>query len=215
MRPRVLLVPGAAVRRYVAPAAEAARAHGLDVELAPAPGQPGAPADLRAYGERLAHRLRAQAPVDLLVGLSVGAQAAAVAAAGASERIGHLVLVSPTVDPDARTAPRLLGRWLRAGRLEPLALLRQQAPEWRRAGLRRLVVLVRSALVTPVEHDLAGWSGQLTVVHGERDAVTSHAYAARLAATAEGRLLVVPSATHSWPYADAERFARTLAELIA
>jgi hypothetical protein len=54
----------------------------VDVELLPAPGLTNGPADLRRYGEALADRLRAGPPVDLLVGLSVGAQAAAVAKRG-------------------------------------------------------------------------------------------------------------------------------------
>ena len=53
-------------------------------------------------------------------------------------------------------------------------------------------------------------AADVTVVHGEDDAVTSHAYAAALAADLEGRLVVVPGATHSWPYADADCFAATL-----
>jgi pimeloyl-ACP methyl ester carboxylesterase len=217
VRQRAVLVPGAAVREYVLPAADALRAVGMDVVLLAAPGQRGEPADLRSYGARLADRLRAQAPVDLLVGLSVGTQAVAAAAGRAHGAVGHLVLVGPTVDPAARTAPRLLGRWLRAGRVEPPALLREQAPEWRRAGARRLSAQVRSALTVRIEEELGASSPDLTVVHAEQDAVTSHAYAAWLArtfpsATRPGRLVVVPEATHSWPYRDAERFARTVAE---
>ena len=51
------------------------------------------------------------------------------------------------------------------------------------------------------------------MVHAERDAITSHGYAAQLAA--RGSLLVVPGATHSWPYRDEERFAATVEELAA
>jgi pimeloyl-ACP methyl ester carboxylesterase len=149
------------------------------------------------------------------VGLSVGAQAAAVAAAALStEQLRRLALVSPTVDPQARTAPRLLGRWLAAGRLERPGLLAEQAPDWRAAGARRLVQVVRSALRVRIEDVLPRVTAELTVVHGDDDAVTSHAYAARLADSG-GRLVVVPGATHSWPYADADRFADTLTGLLS
>jgi pimeloyl-ACP methyl ester carboxylesterase len=211
---RVLIVPGAAVRGYVEPAAEAVRGHGVDVELLPAPGL-GASADLRRYGELLADRLRAGPPVDLLVGLSVGGQAAAVAAAGAGGRVAHLVLVSPTVDPAVRTVPGLLARWLAAGRHEPARLLLDQAPDWRRAGARSLARVVRSALAVRIEDEVLGAADRLTVVHAEHDAITSHSYAAALAAAHSGRLLVVPAAVHSWPYRDADRFGDTLAELLA
>jgi fermentation-respiration switch protein FrsA (DUF1100 family) len=211
----VLIVPGAGVHGYARPAAAALRARGVDAELLPAPGSPAGPPDLSRYGAQLAERITTRGPVDLLVGLSVGAQAAALTAAALSPtQLRRLALVSPTVDPAARTARHLIGRWLAAGRREPPGLLAAQAPDWRSAGARRLVRVVRSALRIRIE-DVAGRvAAEVTVVHGEDDAVTSHAYAAALAADLEGRLVVVPGATHSWPFGDAERFAATLAGLL-
>src|SRR5690349_13195064 len=111
--PRVLVVPGAAVRSYVRPVLRELRERGFDAELLAAPGAPGSPADLVGYGTALGGRLRTDpAPVDLLVGLSVGAQAAAVAAAatvvpdaaaaegdavGAPPQVRRVLLVGPTV----------------------------------------------------------------------------------------------------------------------
>jgi fermentation-respiration switch protein FrsA (DUF1100 family) len=118
------------------------------------------------------------------------------------------------VDPQARTAPRLLARWLGGGRVERPTLLREQAPDWRRAGPRRLAELVRSALILRIEDIVPDVAATLTVVHGENDLITSHAYAARLAADHGGTLLVVPRATHSWPYADADRFADTIQDVL-
>jgi pimeloyl-ACP methyl ester carboxylesterase len=193
----------------------ALESRGVTAELLPAPGLPGGPADLARYGAELADRLAAREPVDLLVGLSVGAQAAAVAAALAPTRLRGLALVSPTVDPAARTAPRLLGRWLAAGRRERPGLLAVQAPDWRAAGAQQLIRVVRSALQVRIEDLLPRVRAELTVVHGDDDAVTSHAYAAALASDLGGRLVVVPGATHSWPYADADRFAATVAGLVS
>jgi pimeloyl-ACP methyl ester carboxylesterase len=65
-----------------------------------------------------------------------------------------------------------------------------------------------------LEDLLAGVAAELTVVHAEDDVITSHAYAAALAADHGGRLVVVPQATHSWPYGDPDRFAETLAGLL-
>ncbi|WP_158228409.1 alpha/beta fold hydrolase [Pseudonocardia sp. MH-G8] len=206
-----MIVPGAAVRRYARPAAESLTGRGIDARLLPAPGEPGIPADLRGYGAQLARQISTAAPVDLLIGLSVGAQAAAVAAAAVPPaQLGRLMLVSPTVDPSARTTSRLLGRWLAGGRLERPRLLPEQAPDWRRAGPRRLARVARSALAVRIEDLLPEVSAGLTVVHGERDVITPHAYAARLATDHCGRLILVPRATHSWPYADADRFADTV-----
>jgi len=43
--------------------------------------------------------------------------------------------------------------------------------------------------------------------------ITSHDYAARLAADHGGRLIVLPGATHSWPYGDPRRFTELLDRL--
>jgi fermentation-respiration switch protein FrsA (DUF1100 family) len=51
---------------------------------------------------------------------------------------------------------------------------------------------------------------EVTIVHAEQDAVTSHGYAASLANQRQSPLLVVPKATHSWPYADEHRFVTTV-----
>lgn len=210
---RVLIVPGAGVRSYVEPAERALRGHGLDATLLTAPGQRERPADLAEYGRDLGRRLGNDQPVDLLVGLSVGAQAATVAAAAAGSRIRRLMLVSPTVDPVVRTRPRLLARWLAGGRVERPGMLSEQWPDWRRAGARRLTDVLRSAVRIPIE-SLLPVPAELIVVHAERDLITGHSYAARLAADHGGRLIVVPAATHSWPYCDADRFLAVVNQVL-
>lgn len=216
---KALIVPGAAVRRYVRDAVEALPAVGISAELLAAPGEPNVPADLGEYGRDLAGRITGDGGVDVLIGLSVGAQAAAVAAAvtaRASPRgsVGRVVLISPTVDPAARSAPRLVGRWLAGGRVEPMSLLPQQLPDWRRAGPARIATVVRSARRIAIERLLPGLSCPVTVVHAERDVITSHAYATYLAAAADGDLVIVPGATHSWPHDDPARFAALIDRLI-
>jgi len=220
-----LIVPGVAVRRYLAGAVAALTSVGISAELLPAPGEPKVSTDLSEYGRALARRIDDDGGVDALIGLSVGAQAAAVAAVAlpsshpgsddrAASAVGRLILVSPTVDPAARRGPRLVGRWIAGGRVEPTSLPAQQLPDWRRAGPARIASVVRSARAVVIDQLLPGLSCPVTVVHAERDAITSHAYAARLAADADGDLVVVPGATHSWPYDDAERFAALIDRLI-
>jgi pimeloyl-ACP methyl ester carboxylesterase len=180
-------------------------------------------ADLGEYGRNLAGRITRGGVVDVLIGLSVGTQVAAVAAVATAKAprtcsprgsVGRLVLISPTVDPAARSAPRLVGRWLAGGRVEPVSLLPQQLPDWRRAGPARIATVVRSARRIAIERLLPGVSCPVTVVHAERDVITSHAYAAHLAAAADGDLVVVPGATHSWPHDDPARFAALIDRLI-
>jgi pimeloyl-ACP methyl ester carboxylesterase len=212
---QALIVPGAAVRRYVQSAVEALSSAGISGELLAAPGQRSVPADLAEYGRALAHRIDDSDGVSAVIGLSVGAQVAAVAAATVSKSIGRLILVSPTVDPAARSGPRLIGRWIAGGRVEPMSLLPLQLQDWRRAGPARIATVVRSARRVAIEQVLAEVSCPVTVVHAERDVITSHAYAARLAAVVDGDLVVVPAATHSWPYDDPTRFAALIARLIS
>ena len=211
----VVVVPGAGVRRYVEPVADTLTGRGFATQLLEAPGQPGAPADLSAYGARLGRCLSDGERVDLLVGLSVGTQAAAVAAAAAGPgRVVHLLLVGPTVDPERRTVARFVAGWARAGMREDSSLFPRQVPDWREAGLRQLAGVVRSALSLRLETVLADVPCPITVVHAERDVVTSHGYAARLATVFGRQLVVVPGATHSWPYADGPGFADVVAAVL-
>lgn len=212
--PVVAVVPGLAATSYVHPAVAALRARGWDARLLLAPGSPGVPADLVDYGRWLADHFTGEPDLDLLVGLSVGAQAAAAAcASGLVPR--RLVLVSPTVDPRVRRARALFTAWLAGGRREPARLIMEQAPDWAAAGPRRVVQVVRSALRLPLEQALREVTVPVVIVHAERDALTSHAWAAQLAAEFGARLVLVPGATHSWPYGDTARFADVVQELLS
>jgi hypothetical protein len=217
----VLVVPGAAVRGYVRPAVDALQGRGIDARLLPAPGEPGVPPDLADYGRMLAARIRADGGRDpevaMIIGLSVGTQAAVVAAdsLAAPTKIGRLMLVGPTVDPTIRSGPRLLARWLAGGRVERPGLLREQLPDWRRAGPRRIAAVVRSARSVVLEDLVPRLQVPFDVVHAEDDLITSHAYAAQLATVDGGRLILVPGATHSWPNGDPDRFAALVAGVLA
>jgi pimeloyl-ACP methyl ester carboxylesterase len=211
---RVLVIPGAVVRSYVQPAVDALCDRSIEAHLLAAPGEPGSQADLCRYGMGLARQISGAGPVELLIGLSVGAQVAAVAASTAPAMVRQLMLISPTVDPQVRTAPRLLGRWLVGGRLERPELFVEQSPDWWRAGLRSVAQIVRSALMVRIEDLLGNLNARLIVVHAQHDGITSHCYAAQLAADHGGELLIVPNATHSWPYADVDRFANTVQRLL-
>ena len=222
---KALIVPGAAVHRYVRDTVEALPAVGISGALLAGPGEPKVAADLGEYGRDLAGRITGGGGVDVLIGLSVGAQVAAVAAVETAKAsrtcspphrgsVGRLVLISPTVDPAARSAPRLVGRWLAGGRVEPVSLLRQQLPDWGGAGPARIATVVRSARRIAIERLLPGLSCPVTVVHAERDVITSHAYATYLAAAVDGDLVIVPGATHSWPHDDPARFAALIDRLI-
>lgn len=186
---------------------------GVEVDLRPAPGAPGQPADLERYGVGLALRF-GDVPADALVGLSVGSQAAAVAAVCRPAGVRHLVLVSPTVPPQSRSSWRQFLRWAAAARLESPGLLWQQLSEWARAGPASVLGGLASAQRVVLEDVLADVTCPVTVVYGEDDEVSSHSYAAFLAAEHGGRLIILPEATHSWPFRDPDRFAAAVEELL-
>ena len=212
--PRVLVVPGLAVRGYAATAVDTLRQHGCDAVLLDPPTWPDVPCDLRAYGEVLAAEIEEQEqPVSILVGLSVGTQVAAAAAASTA-RVEQLLLVSPTVDPALRSRPRLMAAFLFTGEKKGPSL-GQQVQDWRRAGVRRILRGFDSAVQVPLEELLPRVEAGITVVHADGDPMSSHHFAAGLAAAADGRLLVLPGGSHSWPLDDPVRFRELIDELAA
>jgi hypothetical protein len=212
---RIVIVPGLGVRSYAVEPAQRLREAGHDVDLLRAPAWRGTPTDLEAYGRRLSADLdRRNEQVDLLVGLSVGTQAAAATAA-TSTRVRRLLLVSPTVDPRLRTLPRLLSAWWSGndGGGEPGFF--EQVPDWARAGVPRLVAgFVATLHAAPLEDVLPRVPARTTVVHAEHDDLGSAAWAGRLAAVADGRFVLRADAPHSWPVGDPDGFAAFVAELI-
>lgn len=213
---RIVVVPGLGVRTYAVEPVRRLRAAGHAVSLLRAPSWRGTPTDLEAYGRRLAADLESgRATVDLLVGLSVGTQAAAVAAAG-SPRVRRLLLVSPTVDPGLRSLSRLLFAWWSGndGHGEPGFL--EQVPDWARAGVPRLVAGFTATLrATPLEDVLPTVAAAVTVVHAEHDDLGTSAWARALADGAGGRFLLREGAPHSWPVGDPDGFVEVVEELLA
>jgi len=210
---RVVVVPGLAVRAYAKPSALAGRRAGLDVSLLRPPAWHGAPADLADYGARLAEQLEGRdEQVDVLVGLSVGTQAAAVAASR-TDRVRRLLLVSPTVDPRSRSVPGLLGRWFGGDDGDDAPPPITQVGDWAHAGVRRIAAGLLSALRLPLEEVLPRARAELVIVHAEHDSLGTRDWAAELARDNGGRLIDRPGAPHSWPVDDPAGFVDLLRDL--
>jgi pimeloyl-ACP methyl ester carboxylesterase len=203
----IVIVPGLAVRSYVRGPANALRARGHEVHLLRAPAWRGAPYNLDRYGRILARQLESRGEnVALLIGLSVGSQAAAVAASQ-SPRVQRLLLVSPTVDPRNRTFRKLLGAWLFAPSDSGDPSLTTQLPDWTHAGLARIVGGFLSALRLPIEEVLPQSSASLTIVHAEKDHLGTADWANRLTSDNDGDFMLQTHAPHSWPINDDTGFA--------
>jgi pimeloyl-ACP methyl ester carboxylesterase len=212
----VVVVPGLAVQGYARIAVDALEAAGFDAELLDPPAWRTVPADLETYGRQLGERLRADdRPVAMLIGLSVGTQAAAVAAAVAGDLVQHLLLISPTVDPDKRSRLRLLASWLKGEDHPDSPPLSEQVGDWRRAGALRIYRGFSSAIRVRLENVLPEVEAPVTIVHADADQLTAHAYAVDLAERTGARLLLAPDAPHSWPIGDAGRFVTLVSELAA
>lgn len=209
----VMIMPGLAVRGYALDMAATLAGAGHPTRLLDPVTWRSVPDRLTEYGEQAAADLeRDDETVDLLVGLSLGTQAAAVTAAE-TRRVRRLLLISPTVDPALRTHRRLLGAFLASG--EPRGPgLGQQVPDWSRAGPARIARGFDSAIRLKLEDVLPRIEVPIMIVHCEHDTLGSHGYAAALAADHGAELLVVPGAGHSWPADDAAAFLRLVTELL-
>ena len=194
----VVVVPGLAVSRYLEPTVRRIEATGARCELVRLPTA-GPPVGVPEYAEFVADRLRGREVI--LVGHSSGTQVAAMVARQVP--VARLVLGSPTVDPAYRSVPRVVARWLIDGTREPFSLGRQEFPEWRKAGLRRICVLLRSMLRHPLEDLLAEVACPLVIVRGGRDPLCTPGWVAGLGGVA----VTLPGLPHAFPYLDPVAFA--------
>jgi hypothetical protein len=210
---RVIVVPGLAVHAYAELPVRHLSDNGHAAKLLDPPGWRGVDHDLERYGRKLAADIDDDgAPVDVLIGLSVGTQAATLAASLTS-LVRHLVLVSPTVDPAYRSMIKQATVFFLRGDPHDKAAFLSQIPDWSRAGIRRIYRGFASAIALPIEDVLPGVRAQVTIIHTEYDLLTTHAYAAWLAETNGARLVLMPGVSHSWPKADSARFLRFIDEL--
>lgn len=212
---RVVVVPGLAVRAYAELPVRHLCENGHDATLLDPPAWPGVDHDLEHYGQRLAADIDRKGDlIDVLIGLSVGTQAASVAASLTS-LVRRLVLVSPTVDPAYRSMIKQATVFFLRGDPHDKAAFFSQVPDWSRAGARRIFRGFASAVALPIEDILPRVPAEVTIIHTEYDLLTSHTYAAWLAETHGARLVLMPGVSHSWPKADVARFCRFINELVA
>ncbi|MFC0542359.1 alpha/beta fold hydrolase [Kutzneria chonburiensis] len=194
----VVVVPGLAVSRYLEPTVRRIEATGAGCEMVRLPTS-GPPVGIPEYAALVADLVRDREVI--LVGHSSGTQVAAMAARRAP--VARLVLGSPTIDPAYRSVPRVVARWLIDGRREPSSLGRVQFPEWRKAGMRRIAVLLRSMLRYPLEDLLADVSCPLVTVRGGRDPLCTSEWVSGLGGVA----VTLPGLPHAFPYLDPDAFA--------
>jgi len=148
----------------------------------------------------------------VLIGHSMGAQVALEVAVRHPALADRIVLIGPTVDPAARTAPRQLWRLLRDIAVESPVVIARGAREYVRAG-PRLRAKFRAMLRHRPEDVLPRVRMPALVLRGEDDIVAPQQWCRRVAdALPDGRLAEVAGHGHETMIRDAAPAARVIRE---
>jgi 2-hydroxy-6-oxonona-2,4-dienedioate hydrolase len=149
------------------------------------------------------------------VGHSFGAQVLVTLAVERPDLVDRLVLVSPTVDPHARTIVSQAALLLLDATREPPALLRLLARDYLNAGGRRLLEIGRVAVADRVEQRLPLIQAPTMVVRGERDPLVPERWARQMASLLpNARLVVIKGAPHAIQYTCPEALAQELVKFL-
>lgn len=142
---------------------------------------------------------------------SMGCQVVADFAVRYPERTDRLILLGPTLDPEAHTVRQQLPRLLRIGAAERASLPPLLIADYLRTRPRRLVKEMKALFVDRIEEKLPKIEAPAMVVRGERDPVIPQGWAeevARLLRT--DRLVVIPDAGHTPNYSAADELMRRI-----
>ncbi len=145
----------------------------------------------------------------VLVGNSLGAQVIVDFATRYPNRLGRAVLVSLTVDPDARRVATQVRRLFVDALREPAGMYWIAVTDYLRAGLGKVMQSLRHALADPVEDKLPQLACPVLVIRGSRDPIVPQGWAERTERLiADGELVVFPQAAHAVNFNSAEALTR-------
>lgn len=215
--PPVVTVMGMAVSDYLLPAQAAldwTRTHLVDLPGVAGSADPPHRLSVPEFAEAVCDWLDAMdLPPVIMAGHSSGTQIAAHVAAARPGRVAATVLASPTVDPKARSVPRAIYHWRRDSAYPMPGLAESHRPEWRRAGSRQLVHLLRAHLRDHLEDTVPRIRGPVLVLLGQEDRLCTPTWARGLAERAEnGRLVTVPG-PHTFLWRDPAVWSEPLRRL--
>jgi pimeloyl-ACP methyl ester carboxylesterase len=207
--PPVVVVQGMTVSDYLLPACQELAAwtqvHLVDLPGYAGSGKPTRWLDVRGYGETIAHWLDSTG-IDraVVVGHSSGTQVAAWAGVLAPGPVAAVGLASPTVDPKARSLPRLLYHWRRDARTESPGLEATHVPEWKRAGPVGIGHLLKVHLADRLEDQVARLVVPSLALRATGDRLSTDEWMDELAAGSDSDWEHVPGAhTFVWNHPDA------------
>jgi pimeloyl-ACP methyl ester carboxylesterase len=150
-----------------------------------------------------------------LLANSIGCQIIVDLALRRPEMVERIILVSPTVDQEARTVRQQFFRLLLDIPREPLSLSFIAIVDYLQAGLGRAAETFGYALQDPLEEKLPHVSQPALVVRGERDPLVSERWAVEVnRLLPESRLVAIPRAAHGVNYNSPVRLARIVLEFL-
>src|SRR5437879_411318 len=216
-RPAMVLVHELGVSgRYLLPTAvRLARDYPTYVPDLPGFGKSAKPShvlDISGLTDALAAWMRTQ-HLDhaCLVGNSLGCQDIVDLAVRYPDLVERAVLVGPTVDPRARTLAGQIGRGARDLLGEPLSYWPLLCWDYLVAGPLRTLLTLRYALQDPLTDKLPHVQIPTLVVRGTRDPIAPEPWVEEMVRLLpQGRLLVIPGATHVANYTAPDALARAI-----
>jgi pimeloyl-ACP methyl ester carboxylesterase len=204
--PELLLVHGMTACDYMLPGlAELSawtRVHLIDLPGCGGSGEPPHELSVVEFATAVADWIgHARLTGVILVGHSSGTQVAAETARH-TDTVAGVVLASPVFDPAYRGLIRTLWRWVVDLTREPASLERANRPERKRAGLRRLLHVLRVHRRFSLPDAITALRVPVLVIRGRDDALSTRPWARRLAQlAAEGSQVEVPGPhTFCWRY---------------
>ncbi len=149
-----------------------------------------------------------------VVGCSLGTQIISLLAVRRPDLVNRAVLLSPTMDPEARSRLVALARWARELPYE-VAMMPIMLRDYARAGIRRAMHSFDMALADQPEERLPQMSMPTLVVRGELDPIVPQRWAETVTRLLPaGELQVVESQPHALNFTAPALFARIIRDFL-
>lgn len=147
----------------------------------------------------------------VLVSNSLGCQILTLLAAARPELVRALILVAPTMDPEARSVVGQMYRGLIDIPRESVSLWTVWVPDLIRAGARRALLTLHGGIHDPQPGRLQEINAPVVVVGGERDPIVPPEWVRAMAqALPRGRAIIIPGAPHAMNYSNPRQLARII-----